>query len=52
MSRHPGRDFPRHRNNLRLKLGRGRRRYETSIEAYDLYLRARAAPLRENGAAF
>jgi adenylate cyclase len=29
-------------NNLRLKLGRGRRRYETSIEAYDLYLRARA----------
>ena len=29
-------------NNLRLKLGRGRRRYETSIEAYDVYLRARA----------
>ena len=29
-------------NNLRLKLGRGRRRYETSTEAYDLYLRARA----------
>jgi TolB-like protein len=29
-------------NSLRLKLGRGRRRYETSIEAYDLYLRARA----------
>jgi TolB-like protein len=29
-------------NNLRLKLGRGRRRYETSGEAYDLYLRARA----------
>ena len=29
-------------NNLRLKLGRGRRRYETSPEAYDLYLRARA----------
>jgi tetratricopeptide (TPR) repeat protein len=28
-------------NNLRLKLGRGRRRYETSTEAYDLYLRAR-----------
>jgi tetratricopeptide (TPR) repeat protein len=25
-----------------LKLGRGRRRYETSTEAYDLYLRARA----------
>lgn len=31
-------------NNLRLKLGRGRRRYETSIEAYDLYLRARTMP--------
>src|SRR5262249_28160466 len=29
-------------NSLRLKLGRGRRRYETSGEAYDLYLRARA----------
>jgi tetratricopeptide (TPR) repeat protein len=29
-------------NHLRLNLGRGRRRYETSIEAYDLYLRARA----------
>src|SRR6266567_2153134 len=29
-------------NSLRLKLGRGRRRYETSAEAYDLYLRARA----------
>ena len=29
-------------NNLRLKLGRGRRRYETSPEAYDLYLRARS----------
>ena len=29
-------------NTLRLKLGRGRRRYETSTEAYDLYLRARA----------
>jgi serine/threonine-protein kinase len=26
-------------NSLRLKLGRGRRRYETSTEAYDLYLR-------------
>jgi tetratricopeptide (TPR) repeat protein len=31
-------------NNLRLKLGGGRRRYETSLEAYDLYLRARALP--------
>ena len=29
-------------NNLRLNLGGGRRRYETSLEAYDLYLRARA----------
>ena len=29
-------------NGLRLKLERGRRRYETSAEAYDLYLRARA----------
>jgi TolB-like protein/Flp pilus assembly protein TadD len=30
-------------NSLRLKLGGGRRRYETSPEAYNLYLRARAA---------
>jgi tetratricopeptide (TPR) repeat protein len=29
-------------NQLRLNLGRGRRRYETSVEAYDYYLRARA----------
>lgn len=29
-------------NNLRLRLGGKRRRYETSAEAYDLYLRARA----------
>src|SRR5215475_3956567 len=29
-------------NNLRLKLGNGRRRYEVSSEVYDLYLRARA----------
>jgi TolB-like protein len=28
-------------NGLRLKLGRGQRRYETSAEAYALYLRAR-----------
>jgi TolB-like protein len=35
-------------NSLRLKLGRGRRRYETSPEAYDLYLRARA-PWVRNG---
>jgi len=33
-------------NSLRLKLGGGRRRYETSVEAYDSYLRARAF---ENG---
>jgi TolB-like protein len=33
-------------NSLRLKLGRGRRRYETSLEAYDLYLRARALQFR------
>ena len=32
-------------NSLRLKLGRGRRRYETSTEAYDLYLRASALPI-------
>jgi TolB-like protein/Flp pilus assembly protein TadD len=32
-------------NNLRLKLGRGRRRYETSVEAYSLYLHARALPI-------
>jgi TolB-like protein len=29
-------------NSLRLKLGRGRRQYETSTEAYDLYLRGLA----------
>ena len=33
-------------NSLRLKLGRGRRRYETSAEAYDLYLRARSLPIQ------
>lgn len=33
-------------NSLRLTLGQGRRRYETSVEAYDLYLRARAFPLQ------
>jgi serine/threonine-protein kinase len=37
-------------NNLRLNLGRGRRRYETSVEAYDLYLRARA--LQSRGLSF
>jgi TolB-like protein len=30
-------------NDLRLTLGRGRRRYETSIEAYDLYLPGQSA---------
>jgi TolB-like protein/Flp pilus assembly protein TadD len=34
-------------NSLRLKLGRGRRRYETSTEAYDLYLRASAMELEQ-----
>ena len=34
-------------NNLRLKLGQGRRRYETSVEAYDLYLHARAFEILE-----
>jgi len=33
-------------NSLRLKLGRGRRRYETSVEAYDLYLLACALEIR------
>src|SRR5262249_21162664 len=35
-------------NNLRVTLGHGRRRYETSVEAYDLYLRARALPDQRN----
>jgi adenylate cyclase len=33
-------------NQLRLRLGRGRRRYETSVEAYDFYLQGRAISLR------
>jgi TolB-like protein len=33
-------------DSLRLKLGRGRRRYEASTDAYDLYLRARSLPLQ------
>jgi TolB-like protein len=33
-------------NSLRLQFGRGRRRYETNAEAYDLYLRARALAAR------
>ena len=36
-------------NNLRLKVGRGRRRYETSTEAYDLYLRGRALQAQRAG---
>jgi serine/threonine-protein kinase len=35
-------------NQLRLNLGRGRWRYETSVDAYDLYLRARALSLRDD----
>jgi len=33
-------------NSLRLKLGRGSRRYETNVEAYDLYLRGRALQIQ------
>jgi TolB-like protein len=33
-------------NTLRLKLGGGRRRYETSVAAYDSYLRARALQMQ------
>src|SRR5262249_2420348 len=33
-------------NNLRLRLGHTRRRYETSVEAYDLYLQAQAIPVQ------
>jgi TolB-like protein len=36
-------------NSLRLKLGQGRRRYETSTEAYDFYLRARALQVEFSG---
>src|SRR5215510_3599310 len=36
-------------NNLRRKLGQGRRRYETSTEAYVLYLRARALQISGAG---
>lgn len=35
-------------NNLRIKLGRGKRRYETSPEAYDFYLRARVSNFRQS----
>ncbi len=34
-------------SSLRLKLGRGRRRYETSAEAYDLYLQARSLGIQQ-----
>jgi len=34
-------------NSLRLKLGNGQRRYETSPEAYDLFLRGRAFPIQQ-----
>jgi tetratricopeptide (TPR) repeat protein len=34
-------------NSLRLKLGRGRRRYETSAEGYDVYLQARARGIEQ-----
>jgi serine/threonine-protein kinase len=36
-------------NNLRLRLGRGRRRYETSVAAYDEYLRARGVTFGQEG---
>ena len=36
-------------NNLRLKLGRGRRRDETSVDAYDLYLSGRAIIIGRHG---
>ena len=37
-------------NSLRLKLGRGRRRYEISSEVYDSYLHARALSVERGGA--
>jgi TolB-like protein len=39
-------------NSLRLKLGGGRRRYETSAQAYDLYLHARALPIQRGLSGF
>src|SRR4029077_18366000 len=39
-------------NELRLKLGQGRRRYETSAEAYDLYLRARSLQIQHGQTGF
>src|SRR5262249_36308284 len=35
-------------NQLRLKLGRGQRRYTTNVEVYDLYLQARQLLLRRD----
>jgi serine/threonine-protein kinase len=35
-------------NSLRIKLGGGRRRYETSVGAYDVYLRARSLEMLPN----
>jgi TolB-like protein len=37
-------------NELRLKLGRGQRRYATNMEAYDLYLKARVLQARRGPA--
>jgi len=37
-------------NELRLKLGRGQRRYATNVEAYDLYLKARVLQARRGPA--
>jgi TolB-like protein/Tfp pilus assembly protein PilF len=34
-------------NSLRLRLGNGQRRYETSPEAYNLFLRGRAFPIQQ-----
>jgi TolB-like protein/Tfp pilus assembly protein PilF len=39
-------------NSLRLTLGRGRRRYQISTEAYDLYLRGLSLPLRHGLSGF
>src|SRR5207249_2284678 len=33
-------------NQLRLQLGRGRRRYETNLDVYNIYLRGRALTIR------
>jgi serine/threonine-protein kinase len=37
-------------NGLRLQLGRGQRRYNTNVEAYDLYLKARVLQARRGPA--